>query len=90
MNFPDALKECFNGKLITNKKWNGKGMYCFMMPGYINGVPANSTLAKAAGIKEGDTVKILPYLMMKNAKGEFVPWVISNMDVFSDRWAVIE
>ena len=83
------LKNVF-GKRITNLNWNGRGMYCFMMPGYVNGVPANATLAQAAGIKEGETVKILPYLMMRNAKDEFVPWVISNMDVFSDRWAVIE
>ena len=30
-----------------------------------------------------------PFLMMCNAKGEFVPWLISQMDVFS-RWVVIE
>ena len=35
-------------------------------------------------------VKTLPYLMMFNAKEEFVPWLISQMDVFSKDWVVVE
>ncbi|MDD4588855.1 MAG: DUF2829 domain-containing protein [Parabacteroides sp.] len=90
MDFPDALKECLAGKKITNEKWNGKGMYVFMMPGYPNGVPANEALSIATGIPEGERITVLPYLMMKNATGEFGPWLISQMDVFSTGWKVIE
>ncbi len=90
MDFPDALKECLAGKRITNEGWNGKGMYVCMMRGYPLGVPANEALAQASGVLEGKTVTILPYLMMCNAKGEFVPWLISQMDVFSDKWIAKE
>lgn len=90
MDFPKALAACMAGSRITNENWNGKGMYVFMMPGYMDGVPANSTLAMCAGIHIDDLVKISPYLMMKNAKAEFVPWLISNMDVFSTCWKIVE
>ena len=90
MEFEKALTELKKGKLITNTNWNGKGMYVFMMKGYVAGVPANGALAEATGVTEGCTVQILPYLMMRNAKGQFVSWLISNMDVFSDEWQVLE
>jgi hypothetical protein len=32
----------------------------------------------------------LPYLMMKNANDELVPWLISHMDIFSNKWEVLE
>lgn len=88
MDFPDALKECLAGKKIANENWNGRGMYVFTMRGYPLGVPANEALSQASGIPEGQTVTILPYLMMRNARGEFAPWLISQMDVFSDNWIV--
>lgn len=90
LDFPTALKYCLEGKRIRNVNWNGKGMYVFAMKGYPEGVPANNALAEATGIEEGSTVKIAPYLMMFNAKGEFVNWLISQMDVFSKEWEVVE
>lgn len=89
LDFPTALKYCLEGKKIRNLNWNGKGMYAFAMEGYPECISANKALSDATGIDEGSTVKILPYLMMCNAKGEFVPWLISQMDVFST-WEVIE
>lgn len=90
MNFEDALREIKNGNRVTNVNWNGNSMYVFMMPGYPMGVSANSTLAGHAGIQEGSEVIISPYLMMRNARGQFGPWLISNMDVFSDGWIIVE
>lgn len=90
MNFPDALNECLAGKRIANENWNGRGMYVFVMRGYPLGVPANEALSQASGIPEGETVTVLPYLMMRDAKGEFGHWLISQMDVFSEGWKVIE
>jgi hypothetical protein len=90
MNFPQALTKILKGYRVTNVNWNGKNMYVFMMSGYPFGVYANKTLSEGAGIKEGSEVIISPYLMMYNAKGEFVPWLISNMDVFSEGWKVVD
>jgi hypothetical protein len=74
MNFPDALKECLNGKRIRNVNWNGKGMYVEVVLG---------------GTNEYYDV-LLPYLQMSNVAGEKVPWLISQMDVFSEGWEVVE
>lgn len=73
MDFPDALKECLAGKKITNKNWNGKGMYVEVIPGSLNLF----------------NEMMLPYLEMTNVKGEKVPWLISQMDVFSEKWEVL-
>jgi hypothetical protein len=90
MQFEDALKLIKEGKRVTNTNWNGKGMYVFMMAGYPFGVYANKTLSTGAGIPEGSEVIIAPYLMMYNAQGQFVPWLISNMDVFSEGWEILK
>jgi len=74
MNFPDALRECLNGKRITNLNWNGRGMYVEVIPGSPNMF----------------SEMMLPYLEITNVKGDKVPWSISNMDIFSDGWEVIE
>ena len=90
MDFPDALKACIAGKKITNENWNGKGMYVFASRGYPMGVPANEALSMATGIPEGENITVLPELRMRNARGEFVSWLISQMDVFSNGWKVVE
>jgi hypothetical protein len=40
--------------------------------------------------KDNGEYKKLPFLMMKNANDELVPWLISPMDVFSNMWEVLE
>ncbi len=89
MVFEEALKELKSGKKITNKNWNGKDMYLFMQPGYLNGVPANEVTAKGMGIPVGKEVKVDPYIMMVNADGFLVPWTPSQMDLFSLEWEVV-
>jgi len=90
MDFPTALSKCLAGAKITNNNWNGKGMYVFAMPGYPDGVPANKALSDCSGIELGSSATIDPYLMMRNARGTFVSWLISNMDVFSTEWEVLK
>jgi hypothetical protein len=89
MDFPTALSECLKGSRITNSKWNGKDQYVFMMPGYPDGVPANEALSDSAKIPEGKKVVIPPYLMLRNAQGQFVNWVPSTGDLFSKYWEVL-
>lgn len=90
MQFEDALKEIKNGKRVTNKNWNGKGMCVFAMPGYIDGVVANPVMCEKLNLAPGTIVEVCPYLMMRNAQGQYVSWIISNMDVFSDKWEVVD
>jgi hypothetical protein len=89
MEFENALKLMKEGKRVTNSNWNGKDQYVFMMPGYTDGIPANEALSNSAKIPEGQMVKIPPYLMLRNAQGEFVNWVPSTGDLFSKDWKVL-
>lgn len=84
--FDVALILLKEGKRLQRKGWNGKGMYITYKPGYPDGVPCNSATAKAHGIEEGSEIKYLPYLEMKTAGGEFVPWLASQTDMLAEDW----
>lgn len=86
MEFEEALRALKDGMIVTNENWNGKDMCIFMQKGYPDGVPANANTAEALGIEKCTEVRVLPYIMMKNAKGDLVPWTPSQMDIFSDGW----
>lgn len=32
----------------------------------------------------------LPYIYMKNTHGDLVPWLASQMDLFSDAWQIVQ
>lgn len=80
-----AVKEMQNGKRVARAGWNGKGMYLAYQPGYIN---ANTS--RETGLPEGTVCKFLPYVMMKTAGGEFVPWTCSQTDLLAVDWVVVE
>lgn len=88
MDFPTALKHALNGKRISNSNWKGSGAYIFAMPGY-EITQANAMLSKAAQIEVGTKVCIAPYLLRCNVAGVFVPYTITNVDVFSDDWNIL-
>ena len=85
LNFGQALEHLKAGGRVARVGWNGKGMWLALMPGY-PGVPANSTLAKATGIPEGTTVRVLPYIIMRTVDGSIVPWLASQTDVLAEDW----
>lgn len=85
-----AVKEMQNGKRVSRAGWNGKGMYLAYQPGYPDGIPINANTAKATGQPEGTVLKFLPYVMMRTAGGEFVPWLCSQTDLLAADWSVVE
>ena len=87
LDFPKALAFALLGKFIANSNWKGNGAYIFALPGYAS-TQANEILSKAAKIELGSKVYIAPYLMRCNAAGVFVPYTITNVDVFSDDWYI--
>ncbi len=85
-DFSKALSSVKNGAKIQREGWNGKGMYVVYQKGYPSGIPINKNTAEALHADEGTICKFLPYLMMKTANGEFVPWLASQTDILaSDR-----
>lgn len=89
MDFGQALAAAKDGKKITRTGWNSTGMYVVHQPGYPDGIGINATTAKATGLPEGAICRFRPYLMMKTAQDDFVPWVISQTDALAEDWGVV-
>ncbi|MEU0947618.1 DUF2829 domain-containing protein [Streptomyces canus] len=88
LDFSAALKALKAGACLTRAGWNGRGMFVVRQKGYPDGIPINANTAEATGIPQGTLCAFLPYLMMRTAQGDFVPWTISHTDVLADDWVV--
>ena len=86
LNFGQALEHLKAGGKVARVGWNGKGMWLALQRGYPDGVAINKNTADATGLPEGTVCKFLPYIIMKTATGEFVPWLASQTDVLAEDW----
>ncbi|MEF8682016.1 UNVERIFIED_CONTAM: DUF2829 domain-containing protein [Bacillus cereus] len=86
MNFGQALELLKQGKKVTRKGWNGKGMFAVYQKGYPDGIPCNKQTAEAWGLNEGDLFKVRPYLQLRCVDGSHVMWVPSISDILADDW----
>lgn len=74
------------GGKVRRSGWNGKGMYLVFQAAYPNGIAINQNTANATGQPVGTVCKFLPYVMMRTATGEFVPWLCSQSDLLAIDW----
>jgi hypothetical protein len=81
-----ALRE--DGFRVARKGWNGKGMWLCYQAGYPHGIAINANTARATGLPEGTVCKFLPYIMMRTAQGDFVPWLASQTDILANDWEI--
>lgn len=88
--FGKALVELGEGRRVRRAGWNGKGMWIALQAGYPDGIPINANTAKATGLAKGTVCKFRPYIMMKTAQDDFVPWLASQTDLLSDDWETAE
>ena len=95
MRFSEALEQCINGKRITRRDWNGKGMYIWFVPPHDiptlewrrRGTPDDPTDSELA---QG-FVRIAGHFDMMNAQGiRIIGWLASQTDMASDQWEVLE
>ena len=86
MDFGGALTALKAGSQVARHGWNGKGMFVAYQAGYPDGIAINANTAKATGIPQGTVCAFRPYLMLKTADDEFVPWVASQSDLLADDW----
>lgn len=90
MDFGEALENLKAGRKVARVGWNGKGMWIVLQAGYPDGVAINANTAKATGLAEGTVCRFRPYLTMRTAQDDFVPWVASQTDILAEDWAVAE
>ena len=78
-------------RVARGEGWNGKGMWIALSPGGI--VPATSFWSPAnreyASQQPDKTAVVQPYITMKNAQGQIVPWAPSQSDMLAEDWQVL-
>lgn len=85
MDFGSALKLLKQGKAVSRRGWNGKGMFVYLVGAgrYPPSTPTGELLAKQ---QIDGKVPYLPYLALKSVNGEVVPWLASQTDVLANDW----
>ncbi len=90
VRFGEALRLLKQGKRMTRKGWNGKGLSVVYQKGYPHGIPCNKQTAEAWGMNEGDLFKCEPYLQISTVDGSHAMWVPSIRDCLADDWEIVE
>lgn len=83
LSFGLALETMKQGRRVTRRGWNGKGMYIFLADTV--DLHTMADLSELAGEVEG-----LPCIVMRNAQRELVPgWLASQTDMLADDWVLL-
>lgn len=92
MSFGMAIDEVKRGSKVARLGWNGKGMWIALSCAAFREVPADNFWSPANADfarKRGGSAIVRPYLTMKTADDQIVPWVASQSDILSEDWVVI-
>ena len=88
MDFSDALEMLKLGQKVCRFGWNGKGMFIYLVPA--NKYPASgNTFGTMVGVFPDDMIPYGPYVAMKTAQDNVVPWLCSQTDLLAEDWMVI-
>lgn len=90
LTFGLAVELAKKGQKISRTGWNGSGMYVVIMPGYPEGIPANTATAKTHNISEGTVLKFRPYFQLKTAQDDIAMWAPSGSDALAEDWLIVE
>lgn len=80
LNFGLALEALKAGKRVARAGWNGKGMWLHLVQSH------HWTFTDG----KQDNFALLPFIAMKTAQEQTVPWLASQTDMLSDDWAILE
>lgn len=91
--FGPAIEAVKRGARIARRGWNGHGMWVALSCAACREVsaenfwsPANADFAR----ERGGSATVRPYLTMKTADDQIVPWVASQSDILADDWEIVE
>lgn len=90
-SFSQALLALKNGYRVRRAGWNGKGMWLTLSPGGMVSAekfwaPNNREWAMKQLNKQA---YVHPYITMKTADDQIVPWVASQTDILGEDWEVV-
>jgi len=92
MNFGQALEGLKLGEKLARTGWSGRGMFIYYSPGKV-GVQVQelwSPVSRAFAQLRGGSVTVRPYIMMKTAQDDLVPWIASQTDLLAEDWVTAE
>jgi hypothetical protein len=85
-DFGWALKQLRAGHAVEREGWNGSGLFVYL-------VQAGSYPAQSEAIKGkffNNLVPYGPYLAMKTAQNNVVPWLASQTDILGEDYNTIQ
>jgi hypothetical protein len=85
MTFGMAVEALKNGHRVARKGWNGKGMFLY----YVSEGVYPAKMPAIKGVFPGDNIPYVPYIAMKTAQNNVVPWLKSQTDILSDDWEIV-
>lgn len=88
LTFGQAIENLKQGKKVTRKGWNGKGMFLWLKPaGTIKAEWCKDPLLKAIVESNGGEIAALGTICMLTANNEIVSgWTASQSDMLSEDW----
>lgn len=81
LTFGEALMALKKGERVARSGWNGKGMWLILIKGWTVDVDYETALHGLLPI---------PWIGMKTATADFVPWLASQTDVLAEDWTVVQ
>ena len=83
LNFGKALEELKSGGRVARSGWNGKGMWLQM-------VRSDAWSMSSDALSSDSRLGLLPWVGMKTADDNFIPWLASQTDILSEDWEILE
>lgn len=81
LTFGLAIEALKKGYRVARKGWNGKKMWLILV---------NANEYELEAYKYFNAKSLAPYIAMKTADEQLVPWLASQTDVLAEDWMVIE
>lgn len=82
-SFSRALYLLKTGNRVSRSGWNGKGMWLI----HIQSIEWSTETV--IGNHDVSELARLPFIAMKTADGQLVPWLASQTDLLSDDWGIV-
>jgi len=79
MPFGLAIEAMKKGLKVCRAGWNGKGMWL----GYCDNWNGNVK-------PDNEQFRLLPFIYMRTAQSDIVPWLASQTDMIADDWMIVE
>ncbi len=91
MNFGQVIEALKEGKKVTRKGWNGKGMFLWLKPAAtIKSEWCKDPILKSIVDSNGGETEALGTVCMKTADNKILTgWLASQTDMLSEDWEIV-